>query len=88
MGANPITFSDDGRLFVARDFMGTGLYELDPNGVKPPRPIDEKLVNLNAYDFGPDGRLYGPIFIRVVYLNSADKCISGKRQRLPCGILA
>ncbi len=33
MGANPITFSEDGRLFVARDFMGDGLYELDPNGV-------------------------------------------------------
>ena len=41
MGANPITFSEDGRLFVARDFMGDGLYELDPNGVKPPRAIDE-----------------------------------------------
>lgn len=62
MGANPITFSDDGRLFVARDFMGEGLYELDPNGVKPPRPIDEKLVGLNAFDFGPDGKLYGPLF--------------------------
>jgi sugar lactone lactonase YvrE len=62
MGANPITFSDDGRLFIARDFLGDGLYELDPNGVKPPRAIDEKLVGLNAFDFGPDGRLYGPLF--------------------------
>jgi sugar lactone lactonase YvrE len=61
-GVNPITFSDDARLFVARDFMGDGLYELDPDGAKPPRPINEKLVNLNGFDFGPDGRLYGPIF--------------------------
>ena len=61
-GANPITFSDDGRLFMARCFMGAGLYELDPSGVKPPRPIDEKLVNFNGFDFGPDGKLYGPIF--------------------------
>ena len=61
-GANPITFSDDGRLFMARCFMGDGLYELDPNGVKPPRPIDEKLVDFNGFDFGPDGKLYGPIF--------------------------
>jgi LPXTG-motif cell wall-anchored protein len=61
-GANPITFSDDGRLFVARDFMGDGLYELDPSGAKPPRPIDEKLQGLNAFDFGPDGKLYGPLY--------------------------
>ena len=40
-----------------------GLYELDPNGVKPPRAIDEKLVDFNGFDFGPDGKLYGPIFI-------------------------
>lgn len=62
MGVNPITFSADGRLFVARDFLGNGLYELDPNGVQPPRPIDETLVGLNAFDFGPDGKLYGPLF--------------------------
>jgi sugar lactone lactonase YvrE len=63
MGANPITFSQDGRLFVARDFLGDGLYELDPDGVKPPRPIDQTLVGLNAFDFGPDGKLYGPLFL-------------------------
>ena len=62
MGANPITFSEDGRLFVARDFMGDGLYELDPNGVNLPRAIDATLVGLNGFDFGPDGRLYGPLF--------------------------
>ena len=60
-GANPVTFSDDGRLFIARNFTAAGLYELDPNGVKPPRPIDEKLADLNAFDFGVDGRLYAPI---------------------------
>jgi sugar lactone lactonase YvrE len=61
-GANPITFSDDGRLFVARDFMGDGLYELDPSGANSPRPIDEQLKGLNAFDFGPDSKLYGPLF--------------------------
>jgi len=60
-GVNPITFADDGRLFIARNFIAAGLYELDPNGVKPPRPIDEKLADLNAFDFGPDGKLYAPI---------------------------
>jgi sugar lactone lactonase YvrE len=60
-GVNPITFSDDGRLFVARDFWGAGLYEMDPNGINPPRPILPDLANLNGFDFGPDGWLYGPI---------------------------
>lgn len=62
-GANPITFSDTGRLFVAQCFFGTGLFELDPAGVKPPRSIAEDLgpnCGLNGMDWGPDGRLYGP----------------------------
>ncbi len=61
-GVNPITFSDDGRLFVALDFLGDGLYELDPDLVEPPRLIIETLGFLNAFDFGPDGFLYGPIW--------------------------
>lgn len=69
VGVNPITFSPDGRLFVALDFSGDGLYELDPNLVNPPRPIvvatpgnPFPLGFLNGFDFGPDGALYGPIF--------------------------
>jgi sugar lactone lactonase YvrE len=68
-GVNPITFSPDGRLFVALCFYGDGLYELDPELVAAPRPIIEAtpenpypLGFLNAFDFGPDGRLYGPLF--------------------------
>lgn len=67
-GVNPITFSDDGRLFVALDFLGDGIYELDPNLINPPRAIVQYVQGafpigfLNAFDFGPDGFLYGPIF--------------------------
>jgi sugar lactone lactonase YvrE len=68
-GVNPITFSPDGRLFVALDFLGDGLYELDPDLIATPRPIIEAtpgnpypLGFLNGFDFGPDGRLYGPLF--------------------------
>jgi sugar lactone lactonase YvrE len=68
-GVNPITFSPDGRLFVGLCFLGDGLYELDPNLIEPPRPIIEATPDnpyplgfLNAFDFGPDGRLYGPLF--------------------------
>lgn len=68
-GVNPITFSPDGRLFVGLDFLGDGLYELDPNLVEPPRPIilatpenPFPLGFLNAFDFCEDGLLYGPLF--------------------------
>jgi len=68
-GVNPIRFSPDGRLFVALDFQGDGLYELDPHLVEPPRPMvvatEENpfpLGFLNAFDFCSDGRLYGPLF--------------------------
>lgn len=62
-GANPITFSDDGRLFVSQCFLGTNLYELDPKGEEAPRLIADDLgpgCGLNGMDWGPDGRLYGP----------------------------
>ena len=62
-GVNPITMSDDGRLFVGRIFLGQGLYELDPN-LDP--DVDPVLLNgdliVNAFDFGPDGHLYAPSF--------------------------
>jgi sugar lactone lactonase YvrE len=61
-GVNPITLSDDGRLFVARDFLGDGLYELDPELLAPPQVIIPDLVGFNGMDFGPDGLLYGPLF--------------------------
>lgn len=71
-GVNPIAFNDENRLFVALDFQGDGLYEFDPELVDPPRPIIECpsyletgvpcLGFFNSFDFGPDGRLYGPLF--------------------------
>ncbi len=69
LGVNPITFSPEGRLFVGLDFLGDGLYELDPNLIEPPRHIIAStpenpfpLGFFNAFDFGPDGLLYGPLF--------------------------
>ena len=61
-GVNPITMSDDGRLFVARIFLGDGFYEIDPMLEADPIPLDETLAGLNAFDFGPDGALYAPSF--------------------------
>lgn len=62
-GVNPITFSADGRLFVAQCFFGDGLYEVDPRGQHEPRSIATDLgpeCGLNGMDWGPDDRLYGP----------------------------
>jgi glucose/arabinose dehydrogenase len=57
---NPITFSVDGRLFVAKSIMDNyGLYELDPILVEPPRLLAEQGVN--GMDWGADGFLYAPI---------------------------
>ena len=81
-GVNPITFSADGRLFVALDFFGDGLYELDPMFVDSPKPIilatpanPMPLGFLNGMDFGPDGRLYGPIYTqgKIISLD-VDSC--------------
>jgi sugar lactone lactonase YvrE len=60
-GVNPITMSDDGRLFVGRIFLGQGLYELDPDLVDDPVLLNENLL-VNGFDFGPDGYLYAPSF--------------------------
>ena len=81
-GVNPITFSEEGRLFVALDFMGDGLYELDPDLEAPPRPIivasetnPFPLGFLNGFDFGPDGRLYGPLFAAGMVVSiDVDSC--------------
>lgn len=59
-GVNPITFSDDGRLFVALTFQGDDLYELDPELRRRPRLIIKSPGGLNGFDFGPDGHLYSP----------------------------
>ena len=68
VGVNPITFSDDGRLFVSQCFMDTNLFELDPAGEQAPRLIRDDLgpgCGLNGMDWGSaDDQLYGPRWFR------------------------
>ena len=66
-GVNPITLSDDGRLFVGLCFMGSGLYEVDPEGVESPRAIMTDTM-INGMDFGPDGYLYAPAWFEGTVL--------------------
>jgi hypothetical protein len=59
LGVNPIAFSDDGRLFVGLAAFGDdALYEVDPDGVAPPRLINTGL-GLDGFDW-LDGFLYAP----------------------------
>jgi sugar lactone lactonase YvrE len=60
-GTIPLAFSEDGRLFVGRTFMGNGLYELDPKLADPPRVVIEGHKWQSAMAWGPDGFLYAPL---------------------------
>ena len=64
IGINSIAFDPKGRLFATQVFLGDALYELDPTGKKEPRKILENLGGLNGFDFGDDGKLYGPIWFK------------------------
>ncbi len=93
-GVNPITFSPDGRLFVGLCFMGDGLVELDPELIAPPRPIvvasEENPFPLgffNAFDFGPDGRLYGPLYAADMFIGfDVDSCEASSQPWIDCDI--
>jgi len=57
MGVNPITFTDDGRLFVGKAFIGDGLWEVPLNG-DPVRLVDAT-PGVNGFDWY-EGYLYAP----------------------------
>lgn len=63
-GINSLAFRKDGRLYATTVFLGDTLYEIDVDGVKPPRQIMEKMGGLNGFEFGPDDKLYGPLWFK------------------------
>jgi sugar lactone lactonase YvrE len=63
-GINSLAYRKDGRLYATTVFLGDSLYEIDVEGVKPPRLIMEKMGGLNGFEFGPDDRLYGPLWFK------------------------
>lgn len=71
---NPITLSDDGRLYVAQCFGEmTGVYEII-EGADPWLIVgDQPHCATNAMDIGPDGMLYGPRWFegRIVKIDPA-----------------
>jgi sugar lactone lactonase YvrE len=86
-GINPITFSDDGRLFVGQCFLGHALYELDPEFADPPRLIADNFTCLNGMDWGPDDRLYSAMpFDQQVVSIDVDSCTSASDPWTECDI--
>jgi streptogramin lyase len=63
-GINSLAYRKDGRLYATQVFLGDALYEIDIDGVKPPRKIIEKMGGLNGFEFGPDDMLYGPLWFK------------------------
>jgi len=63
-GMNSLAWNGEGRLFATQVFLGDALFELDPSGQNPPRKIMEGMGGLNGFDFGADGKLYGPLWFR------------------------
>ena len=63
-GINSLAFRKDGRLYATTVFLGDTLYEIDVEGVKPPRQIMEKMGGLNGFEFGADDKLYGPLWFK------------------------
>ena len=87
LGVNPITFSPDNRwLYVARDFLGKGLYRIDPDDGSSTVLLPD-IENLNAFDFGPDGRLYGPIYgmeVVVIDVNATPPSVETVLEDIVC----
>jgi sugar lactone lactonase YvrE len=63
-GINSLAYRKDGRLYATTVFLGDTLYEIDIEGIKPPRMIMEKMGGLNGFEFGPDDLLYGPLWFK------------------------
>src|SRR6476661_4521708 len=81
-GINSLAYRKDGRLYATTVFLGDTLYEIDVEGIKPPRMIMEKMGGLNGFEFGPDDMLYGPLWFkgqdakdRIFVSNMADNGI-------------
>lgn len=63
-GLNSLALDARGRLFGTQVFLGDALWEFDTAGEQPPRLVKKDLGGLNGFDFGPDGRLCGPLWFR------------------------
>ncbi|OKH44489.1 hypothetical protein NIES2101_28400 [Calothrix sp. HK-06] len=84
---NPIAQNASGRIFVGQSLslQNTGLYEIDPTGLTPPRLILNQ-PGLNAFEFGSDGLLYSPLqFTGEIVKINVD---TGATQKVASGLVS
>ncbi len=63
-GANSLAFTKEGKLYLTQVFLGDALHEVDWKGTGGARLIKKDLGGLNAFEIGPDGMIYGPLWFR------------------------
>lgn len=89
-GINSLAFRKDGRLYATTVFLGDALYEIDVEGVKPPRQIMEKMGGLNGFEFGPDDKLYGPLWFKGqvarVDVDKAELTVVAEGFKIPAAV--
>jgi sugar lactone lactonase YvrE len=89
-GINSLAFRKDGRLYATQVFLGDALYEIDVEGVKPPRMIMEKMGGLNGFEFGPDDKLYGPLWFKGqvarVDVDKAELSVVAEGFKIPAAV--
>lgn len=89
-GVNSLAFRKDGRLYATTVFLGDALYEIDVEGVKPPRQIMEKMGGLNGFEFGPDDKLYGPLWFKGqvarVDVDKAELTVLAEGFKIPAAV--
>ncbi|MBR0828841.1 SMP-30/gluconolactonase/LRE family protein [Bradyrhizobium manausense] len=89
-GINSLAFRKDGRLYATTVFLGDTLYEIDVEGVKPPRQIMEKMGGLNGFEFGPDDKLYGPLWFKgqvaKVDVDKAELTVVAEGFKVPAAV--
>jgi len=78
-GINSLDFDRrNGKLYASQVFLGDALWEIDVNGVAPPRLIKKDMGGFNGFEVGPDGMLYGPLWFKhqVVKIDPADGALT------------
>ena len=87
-GVNAIALDQEhGRLFVSECFSGDGLFELAPDGSRPPRSITKGVGGPNAMSFLPEaGALVAPLFFSGAVARFDVE--SGRRTLLASGLRA
>lgn len=89
-GANPIAVAPGGDVYVGRTIVGRGLFALTPGAPGAPRRVAADPGLINAFAFGPDGRLYAPVgdtgTVIAIDPTDGETTVIAKGFRLPVAV--